>query len=144
MNRRELLTLAGGVGAVMLAGNKVLAAGAAPTPAKPSEANQALAAAAAACVNSGSACLQHCLSSLGTGDTMMAACSKAVADMLAQTRALVDLANAGSKHLKAAAKVASDIAKDCEAECRKHQAMSAVCKKCGEDCSALIAASAKV
>ncbi len=145
MNRRELLSLAGGVGAVMLAGKQVLAAGAAAPPAaKPNDANQALAAAAAACVNSGSACLQHCLSSLASGDTMMAACSRAVVDMLAQTRALVDLANAGSKHLKAAAKVASDIAKDCEADCRKHQAMSPTCKKCGDDCAALIAACAKV
>ena len=64
--------------------------------------------------------------------------------MLAQARAIVDLANAGSKHLKAAAKVMTDIARDCETECKKHEAMSPICKRCGETCTKLIAAAAKV
>lgn len=148
MNRRQVL--AAGLGAVALAqAGRAMAGPAAKSPhaghdKKVDPALAALAAAAAECVDSGSACLQHCLHSLGTGETMMAACSKTVVDMLAGARALVDLANSGSKHLKAAAALVADLASDCEAECRKHEAMHATCKRCAECCARLIAAARKI
>lgn len=103
----------------------------------------AIQAAAAECVQRGEACLAHCIALLSDGKTEMAGCAKSVSDMLAATRALLSMAAAGSKHLKAQAKVASDAAKDCEAECKKH-GEHAVCKACGECCARLVAEVAKL
>lgn len=86
------------------------------------------------CIQSGTVCLQHCLRSLATGSTMMADCSKAVTDMLAQARAFHELAVSDSKHLGLAAKAMSALAKDCEVACKKHEGMHAECKRCAECC----------
>jgi Cys-rich four helix bundle protein (predicted Tat secretion target) len=140
MNRRELLI---GAGAVALA----TAAHAAPgQDTKPKAAPHhhgdnlfgGAAAAAADCLPKGEACLDHCIQLLSTGDTSLAACAAAVRDMLATCRALTTLASAGSKNAKAMARLASDVARDCEAECKKHANMHLPCKACGEACTRLI------
>jgi Cys-rich four helix bundle protein (predicted Tat secretion target) len=103
----------------------------------------ALQGAAAECIQRGEACLAHCIALLSEGKTEMAGCAKSVRDMLAAARALLSMASAGSKHLKAQAKVTADVARDCEAECKKHPE-HAVCKACGECCARLVAEIAKL
>ncbi len=147
MNRRDLLIGAGAfTGTYALFGtlSNVLNAAPAAPPAKDPHAGHSmhgaanpLSEAAAACIKNGEACLQHCLAMYAAGDTSMGACGKTVSDMLAATRGLLSLSLGQSKHVKAFAKVAADIAKDCEAECKKHD--HAVCKACAECCAKLIA-----
>lgn len=148
MDRRQalsLLTLAG-IGA---AAQPVLAAAATGTKevapkAAGGTANERLAAAALECIQSGAICLQHCIRSLSTGSTMMADCAKTVTDMLAQAKATHQLAVADSKHLAAAAKLMSTIAKDCEAACRKHESMHVECKRCADCCARIAEAAAAI
>ena len=99
--------------------------------------------AAAECVKSGNACLQHCLQMLGSGDTSMAECSKTVSDMLAVAEAMLVVSYAGSKHQTSLAKVVAAVSKDCEAACKKHADKHAVCKACMECCQKLQAECAK-
>lgn len=141
MNRRELLI---GAGAVALAAAAHAAPGqdSKPKAAAPHHHGDnpynGVAAAASDCLPKGEACLDHCIQLLATGDTSLAACATAVRDMLATCRALTTLASAGSKNAKAMARLASDVARDCEVECKKHQAVHAPCKACGEACTRLL------
>jgi Cys-rich four helix bundle protein (predicted Tat secretion target) len=114
-----------------------------PAPAGGGSGMAAVADAAADCVRKGEACLQHCLSMLATGDTSMAACSRTVRDVLATSHALETLAASGGPRAAALAKVAADVARDCQAECAKH-AQHPPCKACGDACARLIAAIAKL
>jgi Cys-rich four helix bundle protein (predicted Tat secretion target) len=135
MKRREFIAGA----AVLAAASGVKAApGDKPAAAHHDEAYGSLATAAGDCVRRAQACLQHCLVMLGGGDTSLAGCATAVRDTIATGQALETLAAAGSKHAKAMSRVALDVAKACEAECKKH-AQHPPCKACGEACSALIA-----
>lgn len=102
-----------------------------------------LAEAAHACMAKGDACIAHCIGMLSSNDTSMAGCMKAVHDMRAVMEGLAAAASSGSKHLPALAKVAAEFCKDCEAECRKHEAKHAVCKACADACAKTIAACTK-
>jgi Cys-rich four helix bundle protein (predicted Tat secretion target) len=102
-----------------------------------------LADAAAMCMKTGEACLQHCIDMLASGDTSMAECAKSVRDMLALSTATYKLALSGSKQLKATAKIMAEAAKDCEAQCKKHADKMPVCKACMECCQKLSAEAAK-
>ena len=136
MNRRELLV---GAGALAVAA----AAHAAPKD-KPAESANPLLDAALDCQKKAEACLTHCLTMLGNGDSSMAACAVAVRETLATSRALATLAAAGSKHLKELARVCAAVCKDCEAECKKHADKMVPCKECGESCARMIAEVAKL
>jgi len=92
-----------------------------------------LVAATSHCVTAGDACLSHCLTLLGQGDTEVAACSKTVRDTIAACTALRELASANSPHVKDLARVVSSICGDCEAECKKHE-KHPVCKDCEKAC----------
>ncbi len=96
---------------------------------------QPLIDAAGSCVMTGERCLAHCLVLLGDGDTSMAACSKAVNQMLAMCGALQDLAAQSSRLVPALAKVALDACSECEEACRKHAGKHAECKACGDACA---------
>lgn len=95
-----------------------------------------LIAATSTCTVKGQACINHCLMLLGDGDKAMADCARSVQQMLAVCGALQQLASAGSSHLKPLAKVAMDVCKDCENECRKHDKKHTACKECGDACAA--------
>jgi len=131
MDRRELLV---GAGALALAS---IARGAPPAKAA---AAPSLADAASECERKAEACLTHCLMMFGSGDTSMAACAAAVRETLATSHALATLAAANSKHAKELAQVCKAVCKDCEAECRKHEAKMPVCKECADACAKMIAA----
>lgn len=96
----------------------------------------ALVAAATTCVEAGLACQAHCLDRLAAGDTSMAACARAVMQMLAGCDSLVKLASLGSAHTASMARLALTLCQECETECRKHEQHHAVCKACADACRA--------
>jgi Cys-rich four helix bundle protein (predicted Tat secretion target) len=95
----------------------------------------ALLTAASDCLLKGQICSDHCLISLGEGDTAMAECAKAVAQMMATCGALQRLASSGSKYVPQMARLARDVCKDCEAACKKHADKHTQCKDCMESCA---------
>lgn len=92
------------------------------------------------CIAAGRVCLNHCLRMLGTGNTSMAECSRAVSDMLAICEASESLAAAGSKHLKSLAAVCITACTDCSKACEPHVGHHDECKACKEACDATIEA----
>jgi len=96
------------------------------------------------CQKKGEACADHCVRMLSTGDTTMAECFLAVREMLPATAALAHLAAMSSKHLPAAARLALEVSESCEAACRKHAQVHAVCRDCADSCVRTIAACRKI
>lgn len=135
MNRRELL-LSGValVGATIV--GKAQAADRHEHHHHGSAVNAALISAASDCVQKGQVCLSHCLTLLGQGDKEMAACAQSVNQMLAVCGALQQLASQESRYLKSQAKIAMDICKECEDECKKHADKHDACKACMDSCAA--------
>jgi Cys-rich four helix bundle protein (predicted Tat secretion target) len=97
--------------------------------------NDRLIAAAADCALKANICLQHCLTLLGQGDKDMAACAQSSSQVSAICTALQQLASAESKHLAKLAKVAMDVCKECEEECKKTE-KHPECKACKDACVA--------
>ena len=137
MNRRELLLGAAAAAATAVSGSAfaashdhgghdhhAMAAG-----------HAKLIAAAADCVTKAQLCLQHCIDLLGQGDKSMAACAKSSSQVIAMCNALQQLASADSKHLGKLARVAMDVCKECEEECKKTE-KHPECKACKEACAA--------
>lgn len=93
---------------------------------------------ASACIAAGQICLQHCLGLLGVGDTSLAACARAVSDMIAVSQATQALAAAGSPELKAQAGVAVAVLTRCEEACRQHAGHHDACRDCAERCEAAL------
>ena len=87
------------------------------------------------CVNTGEACIAHCLVLLGEGDKELAACARTVQDTIASCTALRQMAAANSPYVAKLAGVVGDICKDCETECRKHEKKHSVCHDCAEACA---------
>ncbi len=100
-----------------------------------SKLNEKLIAAASDCALKANICVQHCIDLLGQGDTTMAACAKSSSQVTAVCTALQQLASAESKHLAQFAKVAMEICKECEEECKKTE-KHPECKACKEACAA--------
>ena len=104
----------------------------------------ALALAASDCVQTGQACLSHCLVLLGEGDKAMVGCAQSVNQMLALCTALQQLANQNAKQLSRVAAIAMDVCQQCEDECKKHADKHEVCKACGVSCAACYKACKKL
>lgn len=98
--------------------------------------NQAVIDAAFDCVQKGQVCVRHCLDLLAQGDKEMAACAVSVSQLLAVCGTLGELGNYQSKHLEKMAKVAMDVCKECEDECRKHAKKHQQCADCADACAA--------
>jgi Cys-rich four helix bundle protein (predicted Tat secretion target) len=88
------------------------------------------------CIDTGEACLSHCLMMLGDGHSELAGCARTVRDLLAGCGALRQLAAAGSSHTPKMAVVVAQICKDCAAECRKHADKHEICRNCAQACDA--------
>ena len=91
------------------------------------------------CVKTGLVCVDHCLQQFAAGDATLAACARAVDEMLSLCGALAKLASLSSSYLPAMAKVALIGCQDCETECRKHAEKQPPCKACAEACAACAA-----
>ena len=96
------------------------------------------------CIGSGNVCIEHCIVQLRAGNTEMADCAAAVQEMHAACTGLATLAAQNSKHLGKYAAACLEICKSCEAACREHEKMHAVCKACADSCKACIAECEKV
>jgi Cys-rich four helix bundle protein (predicted Tat secretion target) len=148
MNRRDSIlstgsmALAATLGAVACASSSVQAQGAAAPGAPHHHGDPELAAAAGVCLAKGNACLAHCLALLGAGDASMAGCAAAAFDMHAVMSGLAAVAASGGKRLGELARAATGFCKDCETECRKHEAQHTVCHECAEACARTVAACA--
>jgi len=140
LDRRDLLRI--GVGLVAFAG----VAGAAeenasqPGATGSNEKQQALAKAIAQCITAGDTCLDHCLTILGTGDTSLAECGKAVRNMLAVCNATQILVTGKPAYITPAVQLCIDACTDCERACRKHEDRHAICKACADACAATVKA----
>lgn len=93
-----------------------------------------LAHSATHCVMLGEACIDHCLDLLAQGDKSLAACAKSVEQLLAICNALRQMATYKSAHVPRLAKLAMDVCKECETECRKHKEHEA-CRACADACA---------
>jgi Cys-rich four helix bundle protein (predicted Tat secretion target) len=140
MNRRELLEVVAAAGIATTGAAQ--AADITPTPAEHRHHDHAamskyadLVADTTRCVNTGEACVAHCLVLLGEGDKELAACARTVQDTIASCTALRQMAAANSPHVAKLAGVVGDICKDCETECRKHETKHSVCHDCAEACA---------
>lgn len=147
MNRRELLLGATAMAAAATAG-KVFAAEHDHSQMSmahnhQSSRNEKLIAAAADCVTKANNCLQHCLVLLGQGDTSMAACAQSSSQVIAMCNAVLQMAAAESKYLPQLAKVAMQVCKACEEECKKTE-KHPECKACKESCAACYAECKKI
>ncbi len=98
----------------------------------------AVVASSAECLQTGQACLAHCLVLLADGDKPMAACAQSVNELLAACDALMKLAAQESRFTPAMAKVAAEVCAACEKECRKHEKKHAECKACADACAACL------
>jgi Cys-rich four helix bundle protein (predicted Tat secretion target) len=97
--------------------------------------NDKLIAAAADCVMKADICHQHCVVALGQGDKDMIACAKSSSEVLAVCTALQQLASMESSYLPQFARLAMDICKNCEDECKKTN-KHPECKDCEDACAA--------
>jgi Cys-rich four helix bundle protein (predicted Tat secretion target) len=103
-----------------------------------------LIAAAADCTIKANLCLQHCIVAMGNGETDLAACARSSSQAAAICTALQQLAVADAKQLPQLARVAMDICKECEDECRKTErhpeckACKEACIACYKECKALV------
>ncbi len=96
---------------------------------------QAVIDTASACSSAAEICISHCIEMLAGGDRTLAECAASSREVLAVCNGLRSLAAQDSAHLASYAKVAAEICKSCEAECRKHP-QHEPCKNCGDACAA--------
>lgn len=106
--------------------------------------HKALIDSAFACLNHGEICINHCLTTLSTGDTSLKDCMRSVSVMMPMCAALARAGALEASRLKDIAKVCIDICADCETECKKHAEHHAACKACGQSCADCIAECKKV
>ncbi|MGE5757867.1 MAG: four-helix bundle copper-binding protein [Sideroxydans sp.] len=140
MNRRELLLGVAAMAAAATAGKAFAAEHshdhmAGMTHDHKSSRNDKLIAVAADCALKANICVQHCIVLMGQGEKDLSACANSSSQAAAICTALQQLAAADSKHLPQLARVAMDVCKACEEECKKTESHPE-CKACKEACAA--------
>ncbi len=135
MNRRELLLGAAAMAATATAGKAFAAEHQHEHQHMTPFHHDKLIATASDCVLKANICVQHCIVAMGQGEKELAACAESSSMIVAICTALQQMASADFKHLPQLAKVAMDVCKDCEDECKKHE-KHPECKACGEACAA--------
>jgi len=93
-----------------------------------------------ACQSVGETCLSHCIAVLATGDASMAACARAVREMLAVCRASETLILTRSAFAGQQLALCREACAACRAECLPHAEHHATCGACAEACAAVIVA----
>ena len=134
LTRRQLMAAGAAVAA------QAAVARAADAPPAAGDASQSFARAAADCVVSGEACMQHCLTELASGDKTLGECAQMVNQMLAVCRAVGPIVDAKGKYVRGMAQLCTAVCSDCEQACRKHAEHHAVCRTCADACAAVVAA----
>ena len=142
MNRRDLIGLVGAAAASAAAG-RIVAAESSGQPIAHDHRDHggaagkyaALVASTTECINTGEACLDHCLTLLAQGERQLAQCARSVQSTIAACTALRQLAAVNSPRVAEFARIVALVCEDCRAECHK-QSEHAPCKKCEEACEA--------
>ena len=88
----------------------------------------------AECQVAGEVCLSHCIESLATGDTSLAACARSVRAMLAVCKAAQVLVEAHSAFAGQQLSLCRDACSACETECAPHKAHHETCRDCASAC----------
>lgn len=141
MDRREMLMAGGAMAMAAMAGSAAArpATGQEPTPHQHMHHGKspyaALMESAAHCSMTGERCVSHCIMLLSEGDKELGACARSASQMLAICGALRSLAAQEASQLPKLAKLAMDVCKECEDECRKHENKHEICKMCAEACA---------
>lgn len=145
LTRRNLIAGAGALGAGMILASTHVAEAQQqahnhhpPLGAAKGPKHQKLMAAAMECINVGSVCRNHCITSLGMGDMTLKACLQVVLTMLPLCDALGHLASLDSPLLPNLAKVCIEACEACEKECRKHEKHHWECRICADACARCI------
>ena len=99
-------------------------------------ANQDLIDASGNCSSKAEICQTHCQELLTHGDTSMAACLTSAREVATVCTALRSLAAQNAPSLPQFAKLAADVCKNCEAQCRQHETKHQACKDCANACAA--------
>ena len=91
------------------------------------------------CMQTGYACVAHCMDELANGNKDMAECNKTVHDMLASCEAMLKLSSYKSDLAKSMATLCAKACDNCAAACKKHSdhwahGMHLACKECYEAC----------
>ncbi len=140
--RRNIVAGLAGIGAVLtsVAGAEQIAGSgmqASPPPAPRSPQLSAVAAATAECAHAGRACLARCTDHLAAGMPGMAACQRAVMNMLAVTAAMADVAgygNAAPEDVRALAATCARFCEACAEACEPHAMHHEECRACRDAC----------
>jgi Cys-rich four helix bundle protein (predicted Tat secretion target) len=142
MDRRESLgTLAGIIGAGLLAANSnAMASGSE----KPTASSADLIGALDRCRRTGIDCIEHCIEQLGSGDKNFKKCLQDTREMLAVCEAMSALLSAGDKEVKRMAAVCKSYCEECQSSCAEHKMhwdhkMHLACKDCHDACKDLVA-----
>jgi Cys-rich four helix bundle protein (predicted Tat secretion target) len=106
---------------------------------KTTEPQQSLEAALARCIQTGNACVGHCMTELSKGNKEMSECNKAVHEMLAICETTLKLTNYKSDLAKSLEKICAQSCDRCADACKKHSShwahsMHLACKDCYEAC----------
>jgi len=96
---------------------------------------KALFASAQECVSTSQLCQAHCQVLFASGDRSLADCARSVDALIPVCQALAALAAQESTFLPHYAKVAGEICRACEQQCRKHEKQHAQCRDCAEACA---------
>lgn len=86
------------------------------------------------CQAAGEACLSHCIESLASGDTSMAACARSVRVMLAVCRAAQVMVESHSSFAGQQIALCRDACSACETECAPHKEHHETCRACASAC----------
>jgi Cys-rich four helix bundle protein (predicted Tat secretion target) len=144
MERREFLLTAVSAASVASAmGGVAEAAQGGPVDMHPAK-YRALQDSTAACVATGEDCLRHCLAMTAMKDTSMAACERAVVELIAACRALQTLASINSTFTPAFAKDVAAVCDACRKECQPFVAKYVECKASFDACTKCAAECRKV
>ena len=140
--RRNVVAGLAGIGAVLTsvaAAEQIAATGTpvSPPPTLRSPQLGAVAAATAECAQAGRACLARCTDHLAAGMSGMAACQRAVMNMLAVTSAMADVAgyaNAAPEDVRSLAATCARFCTACAEACEPHAMHHEECRACRDAC----------
>ena len=96
---------------------------------------KSLFAAAQECAGSAQLCQAHCQELYASGDRSLADCSRSVDALVPVCQTLAALAAQNSRFLPHYAKLAAEICRACEKDCRKHEKEHSQCHDCAEACA---------
>ena len=139
MERRNFIKMGIASSTVGLMSSQVLGSAVAQAAEKAANVHLGLESALAHCIQTGTACVAHCMGELSQGNKEMGECNKTVHDMLATCEAMLKLTSYKSPLAKSLAKICAQACDNCAEACKKHSqhwshGMHLACKDCYNAC----------